>query len=84
MIWSTGKKRMAFRMEKLRTDGRKHMKNKQNEYNAPKTIKDWQKLLNAYESIINDYPNISERDKIIIEAEKIREKIKNMQNEQKK
>jgi hypothetical protein len=78
MAWSTGKKRMDFRMEELRTDGRKHMKNKQNEYNAPKTIKDWQKLLNAYESIINDYPNISEKNKIIIEAEKIREKIKNM------
>jgi hypothetical protein len=60
------------------------MKNKQNEYNAPKTIEDWQKLLNAYESIINDYPNISEKNKIILEAEKIREKIKNMQNEQNK
>ena len=68
---------MDFRMEELRTDGRKHMKNKQNEYNASKKIEDWQKLLDAYESIVEDYQSIPERDKIIIEMEKIREKIKN-------
>jgi hypothetical protein len=84
MAWSTGKKRMDFRMEKLRTDGRKHIKNKHNEYNAPKTIEDWQSLLADHEKELNDYPDIIERDKIIIEAEKIKEKIKNMQNEQNK
>lgn len=60
------------------------MKNKQNEYNAPKTIEDWQSLLSDHKKELKDYPDITERDKIIIEAEKIREKIKNMQNEQKK
>ena len=74
---------MDFRMEELRTDGRKHMKNKQNEYNAPKTIDDWQKLLNSYVDIVQDYPNIPELDKIMLHIKIIKEKIKNMQNEQK-
>lgn len=88
MAWSTGKKRMDFRMEKLRTAGRKPgkkpLKTTQNEYNKPKKIEDWQSLLSDHEKELKDYPDIIERDKIIIEAEKIREKIKNVQDEQKK
>jgi len=51
------------------------MKNKKYE---PEVV-DWQKLLICYESIIADYPDIQEREKIEIEIVKIKEKIKNMQ-----